>query len=75
MAGQLGEEVVAEVLGGEHVVPMGGSLVKQDDRVVTVLHEIAELLRNGNGRFQLIISNPESGAEQVLNVADRAMAM
>jgi hypothetical protein len=64
--------VMTQLEQGEYVVPRGGALVQRDDRVVEKLSEIANLLREGNGRFTIMVSNPEQGVSDVSGALDAA---
>ncbi|MCK5644227.1 MAG: hypothetical protein KAJ19_25735, partial [Gammaproteobacteria bacterium] len=72
---EMNDEVLANLQGGEYVVPQGGSLVAKDDRVVDKLSEIAQLLRDGNGRFRILVDNPGRAVEAVANLTDAAFSV
>jgi hypothetical protein len=73
MSGPMGAgEVPATLETGEFVVPRAGALVARDDRVVDVLERIAGLIAEGNGRFTIMVQNPEQGVSNVRNVLDAA---
>ena len=65
-------EVPATLEEGEYVVPRNGSLVMRDERVVDLLGRIARLLEEGNGRFTIMVQNPERGVSNVQSVLDAA---
>jgi hypothetical protein len=60
---------------GEYVVPKGGTLVARDERTVDLLTQIRDALREGNGRFTIMVQNPERSISDVtgtLNAAYRS---
>jgi hypothetical protein len=66
--------VTATLHAGEFVVPVGGQLVARDDRVVEVLEQIAALLVEGNGRFQIIVQNPETALAAAADISEGVYA-
>jgi hypothetical protein len=60
----LASDAVLSILHkGEYVVPKGGMLVSKgseaDQELVRLTRELVNLIREGNGRFELIIQNPQ----------------
>lgn len=67
-------EAPAILQEGEYVVPAGGMLVSRDERVVTLLTELVQLTRDGNGKFTIMVQNPGKAVEKVGSVYDAAFA-
>ena len=65
-------EVNTSLEEGEYVVPRHGALVQRDDRVVELLARIAGLLEEGNGRFTIMVNQPEQGVADVSRALDAA---
>ena len=70
--GSIRGEVNARLEEGEYVVPRNGSLVMRDERVVDLLSRIAGLLEAGNGRFTIMVQNPQQGVGDVKGYLDAA---
>jgi hypothetical protein len=68
-----GGDVPAILEEGEYVVPRSGTLIKvEDNRVIELLTRIATAIEEGNGRFQIIVSNPERTIERVFGIREAA---
>jgi hypothetical protein len=64
-------EMMIRAQEGEWIVPRGGELIKtEDERVILLLERIADALDEGNGRFQIIVSNPERTIQRMGGVLD-----
>jgi len=57
---------------GEYVIPKGGTLVARDERTVDLLTQIRDALREGNGRFTIMVQNPERSVADVTGTLDAA---
>lgn len=72
VGGGLPGEVSATLQEGEYVVPRDGQLVVRDDRTVELLGQIRDALVEGNGRFTIMVQNPERSVQDVTGALDAA---
>ncbi|NIV33091.1 MAG: hypothetical protein GWN58_27680 [Anaerolineae bacterium] len=72
LTGSIYREVHTTLEEGEYVVPRGGALIARDERVVELLGRIARLIEEGNGRFTIMVQNPERGVSNVHSYLDAA---